>query len=304
VAADVADAFGRMDPLSESDLFDVDYWPLELAKLGRVQPRELEGHIYLVTGAASGIGRDVATDLSERGAHLVLADLDAEGLDRTASGLNDASQGEPELVVGDLCDETVVDAAVAAAIRRFGGIDGAVSNAGIAAPGALHELSAQDWRRSLEVNATSHFLLTKRLLLALRTQRIGGSIVYVASKNAFAPGADFGAYSAAKAAQVQLARMAAIEGGPHGIRSNVVNPDAIFDGSGLWSEGLRAARADAHGVAVDDLEDFYAGRNLLGAKVTGGNVAEAVAFLLGDRAARTTGCVITVDGGVVGGFPR
>ena len=135
-------------------------------------------------------------------------------------------------------------------------------------------------------------------------QGIGGSLVYVASKNAFAPGAGFGAYSVAKAGLVQLARIAALEGGSIGVRANAVNPDAVFGGSRLWSDEVRRERAEAHGVAVEELEAFYAGRSLLGREVTARDVAEAVAFLVSDRSRNTTGAVIPVDGGVPGAFPR
>ncbi len=135
-------------------------------------------------------------------------------------------------------------------------------------------------------------------------QAIGGSLVYVASKNAFAPGAGFGPYSVAKAGLVQLMRIVALEGGRHRIRANAVNPDAIFTGSKLWSDELRRERAEAHGVEPEGLEAFYASRSLLGRPVTGADVAEAVAFLVSDRSRATTGCVIPVDGGVPAAFPR
>jgi NAD(P)-dependent dehydrogenase (short-subunit alcohol dehydrogenase family) len=294
------DRFGGVSWLTDAEVHDFEYWPLELYKLTRAPPPpELAGHIVLVTGAASGIGRDIAHDLAARGAHLLLADIDADGLAGAAEGL-----GRAATVASDLTDPAVVDSAVRAAVESFGGLDAVVLNAGVASTGALESLSDEEWRRSLEINLTAHFLLTRRVLGLLREQGIGGSLVYVASKNAFAPGAGFGPYSVAKAGLVQLMRIAALEGGSLGIRSNAVNPDAIFAGSKLWSDDLRRERAEAHGVPLDEIETFYASRSLLGRAVTGEDVAEAVAFLVSDRSRSTTGAVLPVDGGVPAAFPR
>jgi NAD(P)-dependent dehydrogenase (short-subunit alcohol dehydrogenase family) len=261
------------------------------------------GRVFIVTGAASGIGRDVARHLSGLGAHLGLADVDASGLDLVAEELQ-GPQGRPVTVAGDLTDETIVDDLVSQTIWRFGGVDGAVFNVGIALPGEIRRLTTADWRRSLEVNTTSHFLLARRLLPALETQGSGGSLVFIGSKNMFSPGAGFGAYSASKAALAQLARLIAIEAGPSGIRSNIVNPDNVFEGSALWSPELRAQRAAVYGIEPEDLEAYYTQRNLMKVPITGTDVAKAVAFLLSDDASRTTACVLTVDGGVPGVFPR
>jgi rhamnulose-1-phosphate aldolase/alcohol dehydrogenase len=303
VAAAVIDAFGAAEPLSDRDLHDLEYWPLELAKLGASRGRDLDSRVYIVTGAASGIGRDIARLLAERGAHLALADRDGAGASATEQAIR-AAGGAAFAVATDVTSEFEVDALVHATIARWGGIDGIVSNAGVAVTGRIEGLSLDDWSRSMSVNATSHFLLARRVLPALIAQGIGGSLVFVASKNAFSPGDSFGAYSVAKAAEVQLARILAIEGGRSGVRANVVSPDAVFGGSHLWDDGLREQRAAAHGIAPDQLETFYASRSLLGIPVRGEDVAEAVAFCLSDRSSRTTGCVITVDGGVAAAFPR
>jgi rhamnulose-1-phosphate aldolase/alcohol dehydrogenase len=301
-AAATLDAFGSTSWLTEQDVFDFEYWPLELYKLTLAPPRpELSGSIFAVTGVASGIGRAVALDLAARGAHLVLADLDAAGLERTAAEI---PGGRAVTVAGDLTDATVVDAVVHAAIEAYGGIDGAVFNAGVASTGALAELDEAEWRRSLEINLTAHFALTKRLLPVLAEQGIGGSLVYIASKNAFAPGAGFGSYSVAKAGLVQLAKITALEGGPIGVRANIVNPDAIFGDSRLFSDDVRRQRAAAHRVEPAELEAFYASRSLLGREVKASDVAESAAFLLSDRSRATTGCTLTVDGGVAAAFPR
>ncbi|MEO5965510.1 MAG: SDR family oxidoreductase, partial [Candidatus Limnocylindrales bacterium] len=198
----------------------------------------------------------------------------------------------------------VVIETVRTAVTRFGGIDGVVINAGIGVAGALEDLELARWRLGLEVNLTSAFLMTREVMKRMRVQGLGGSLVYVASKNAFAPGAGFGGYSVTKAGMLQLMRIAALEGGPIGIRTNAVNPDAVFDNSRLWAGGLREQRAAEHGIRPEELEDFYASRNLLHRHVTTKDVANAVLFLLSEASSRTTGAVIPVDGGVAAAFPR
>jgi NAD(P)-dependent dehydrogenase (short-subunit alcohol dehydrogenase family) len=204
----------------------------------------------------------------------------------------------------DVTDETAVRAAFETAVLTYGGIDVVVSNAGIAHGAPVAAMQLEDWERSFAVNARGHFLVAREAMRVLMAQGLGGALVFVATKNVMSPGKDFAAYSAAKAAEAQLAKVLALEGAPHGVRSNIVNPDAVFQDSGLWSPDVRRERAAAQGIAVDELEDFYRRRNLLGVRILPDDVAEAVLFLASDRSAKTTGCTLTVDGGVKDAFPR
>ena len=305
VAATVVDRIGTPVGLSERETFRFDYWPMELYKLTLRPPApDLAGFIAVVTGSASGIGRGIALELAARGASLVLADLDGAGLEEAAECMRESGAPAPVLVAGDQSDESVVAETVRQAVRTFGGLDGAVINAGIGVTGTLEELTLDQWNAAMRINLASGFLMTQSCMRAMKEQGSGGSLVYVASKNAFGPGAGFGAYSVSKAGMVQLMRIAALEGGAAGIRANAINPDAVFDNSRLWDGGLREERAAAHGIAPDELEDFYAARNILKRRVTTADVAHTAAFLLSDASSRTTGAVIPVDGGVAGAFPR
>jgi NAD(P)-dependent dehydrogenase (short-subunit alcohol dehydrogenase family) len=181
---------------------------------------------------------------------------------------------------------------------------GLVSNVGAAFTGRLEELSTESWSSSLNLNLSSHFLMTRSVLQYLRAQGEGGSLVYMASKNSYSPGAGFGAYSVAKAGLVQLARLAAIEGATAGIRANIVAPDNVFEGSHLWSDEIRAMRAAEYHVEPDKLEEFYTARNLLHARIVPFDVVRAVAYFLSGWSGKTTGCVLTVDGGLPTVFPR
>ena len=301
-----AEAVDRYVSLSPEEAYKAEYWPQELYKLSLLPPeRELSRRIALITGAAHGIGQAIARRFAAEGAHLVLTDVDYEGAEALSAQLNEEhGAGWCTAVRHDVTSEAETAAAVRHAALTYGGLDILVSNAGIAATGALDELELEEWQRSLQVNATGHFLVAREAVRVIRQQAFGGSLVFIATKNVLAPGRGFGAYSAAKSAEVQLARVLAIENGAYGIRSNIVNPDAVFQGSGLWSPELRRERAAAHGIAESELEEFYRKRNLLQAFITPTDVAQAALFLAGDRSAKTTGCILTVDGGVPEAFPR
>ncbi len=301
-----ASAIGRYVSLTPKDVFDVEYWPLELYKLTLAPPeKELARRVALVTGAASGIGKAVARRLAQEGAHVVVGDVDEDGAKQVAQeivSLNGAGRG---LAVGmDVTSEASVRQAFETATIAYGGLDIVVSNAGIAVSAPIDAMTLRDWERSFAVNSTGHFLVAREALSPLRAQGLGGAFVFVATKNVMSPGKDFAAYSASKAAEAQLAKIVALEGGPYGIRANIVNPDAVFQDSRLWSEEIRRERAQAQGISPEQLEAFYRKRNILGASVLPEDVAEAVLFLASDRSAKTTGCTLTVDGGVRDAFPR
>jgi rhamnulose-1-phosphate aldolase/alcohol dehydrogenase len=301
-----ATSFGAYVSLSAQEAFDVEYWPLELYKLSQAPPeKELARRIVLVTGGASGIGRAAALRLAAEGAHVVVGDLDAAGARKVADEVVAAVGPARAIGLGmDVASEASVRAAFEEAVLAYGGLDIVVSNAGIAHSSPVDQMTLADWERSFAVNSTGHFLVAREGMRVLKAQGLGGAFVFVATKNVMSPGKDFAAYSAAKAAEAQLAKVLALEGGPHGIRSNIVNPDAVFRDSKLWSEDVRRERARAQGISVEQLEDFYRKRNILAAPILPEDVAEAVLFLASERSAKTTGCTITVDGGVKDAFPR
>jgi rhamnulose-1-phosphate aldolase/alcohol dehydrogenase len=301
-----AAAFGRYVSLSAKDAYDVEYWPLELYKLTLAPPeKELARRIALVTGGGSGIGRAIAHRLAAEGAHVAVTDVDVASATRVADEVTKAVGAGRAIGLGlDVTREDAVRAAFEETVLRWGGLDVLVSNAGIAHSASVDRMALADWERSFAVNATGHFLVAREAMRVLIRQGIGGSLVFVATKNVMSPGKDFAAYSAAKAAEAQLAKVLALEGAPHGIRSNIINPDAVFQDSKLWSEEIRRERAAAQGIGVDQIEDFYRKRNLLGARILPDDVAQAALFFASDRSAKTTGCTLTVDGGVKDAFPR
>ena len=301
-----AQSVSKYTSLTNKDAYEAEYWPMELYKLTLVPPeRELARRVALVTGGAHGIGRAITLRLAAEGAHVVVADIDQEGAQLLSEQvINKHGHGRAVACQMDVTSEQGVADAFMQIRLAYGALDIMVSNAGIAPVGAMDELALEDWQRAFDINATGHFLVARETVKLMREQAIGGSLVFMGTKNVPSPGRDFGAYSASKAAEVQLAKVLAIENGEYGLRCNVVNPDAVFQGSGLWSQEIRQQRAQAHGISVDELEDFYRQRNLLKERITADDVAEAVLFLASDRSAKTTGAMLPVDGGLRDAFPR
>jgi rhamnulose-1-phosphate aldolase/alcohol dehydrogenase len=297
-----ADAVGGFVSLSDAESFAVEYWPLELYKLSLAPtPGELQGTVALVTGAAGGIGRAVGERLAAAGACVVGFDLDAEGAAEALAPL-----GERGLAVGgDVTDEGSVARAFRAAVERFGGVDVVVSNAGVASSAAIEETTLADWERNHRILGTGYFLVAREAFRVLRAQGRGGSIVFVASKNAVVAGRNAAAYSSAKAAELHLARCLAEEGGADGIRVNTVNPDAVLQGSRIWGSAWREERAAAYGIRPDELEEHYRARTTLRVNILPDDIAEAVLhFASPHRSGKSTGNMLNVDGGVAAAYAR
>ena len=301
-----AEASGGYESLNDHDAFHAEYWPLELYKLTLLpKEKELAGKVAVITGAASGIGRACAERFAEEGAHVVVTDIDLALAHEVAESIVKKHGLRRAIALSlDVSNEDEVERAFEEAVLAYGGVDVVVSNAGISSFGKLDTLSTADWDRAFAINARGHFLVARAAMRIMKEQGTGGSIVFNASKNVTAPGKEFGAYSVSKAAEAQLCRIVALEGGEHGIRANMLNPDAIFGGSRFWSDEMRSMRAQAYGVATDELPDFYRNRTLLKVEVTADDVAEAALFLAGPRSAKTTGTMLPVDGGVKEAFPR
>ncbi|MBS1676477.1 MAG: bifunctional aldolase/short-chain dehydrogenase [Actinobacteria bacterium] len=297
-----AEALGGFTSLTTAESFAVEYWPLELYKLSLApSPGELQGQVAFVTGAAGGIGRAVVAELAAAGACVVGFDLDGEGAADAVADLGASGAA----VGGDVTSEADVAAAFAGATAAFGGVDLVVSNAGIASSAPVAETTLAEWQRNHRILVEGYFLVSRAAFGLLERQGRGGSIVFVASKNAVVAGRNAAAYSSAKAAELHLARCLAEEGGAAGIRVNTVNPDAVLQGSRIWGSDWRQERAAAYGIAPDELEEHYRRRTTLGVNVYPADIAAAVLhFASASRSGKTTGNMLNVDGGVAAAYPR
>ncbi|MEV5252538.1 bifunctional aldolase/short-chain dehydrogenase [Streptomyces werraensis] len=298
-----AEAVSTYAPIEESEKFRIEYWALEEAKLRRMPPpKPLATRVALVTGAGSGIGKAIARRLSAEGACVVVADLNGENAARVAEEL-----GGPDKAVAvtvDVTDEEQIAAAFRQAVLAFGGVDLVVNNAGISLSKPLLETSVRDWDLQHSVMARGSFLVSREAARVMTAQRLGGDIVYIASKNAVFAGPHNIAYSAAKADQAHQVRLLAAELGEHGIRVNGVNPDGVVRGSGIFAGGWGARRAAVYGVPEEKLGEFYAQRTLLKREVLPEHVANAVFALTGGDLTHTTGLHVPVDAGVPAAFLR
>lgn len=298
-----AEAISTYAPIEESEKFRIEYWALEEAKLARMpQPKSHAARVALVTGAASGIGKAIATRLAAEGACVVIADLNLESAQQVAEEL-----GGPDVaaaVQADVTDAAQIQAAVDAALLAFGGLDLVVNNAGLSISKPLLETTEKDWDLQHDVMAKGSFLVSQAAAKAMIAQDMGGDILYISSKNSVFAGPNNIAYSATKADQAHQVRLLAAELGEHGIRVNGINPDGVVRGSGIFAGGWGAKRAAVYGVPEDELGKYYAQRTLLKREVLPENVANAAAVLTSAELSHTTGLHVPVDAGVAAAFLR
>ena len=301
-----ATALGEFVSLSANESYNVEYWPLELYKL-TLAPAEAEfsRKIAFVTGGAGGIGSVTTRTLVSQGAHVVIADLNLEGAEKVAQEIN-AQYGDNRVIAVkmDVTSEEAVVAAFKATAIAFGGVDIVVNNAGLATSSPFDKTSLKEWNLNMNVLSTGYFLVAREAFIVMKKQAIGGNMVFVGSKNSVYAGKNASAYSTAKAAEIHLARCIAAEGGEFGIRVNSVLPDAILQGSAIWNSGWRNERAAAYGIAPDQLEEYYRKRTTLLVNIFPQDIADAITYFASSKSEKTTGCMLTVDGGVPAAFTR
>jgi rhamnulose-1-phosphate aldolase/alcohol dehydrogenase len=281
----LAERVGTFEALPEEDLFDMEYWSLEQAKLGKSSPKPLAGQVAVITGGGGAIGAATAKLFAENGAEVAILDIESGAADAVAAEIG----GHALALACDVTEPDAIKTAFAQVCETFGGIDILVSNAGAAWQGEIATLDDSVLRKSFELNFFAHQNLAQAAVQIMRRQKTGGSLLFNASKQAINPGENFGAYGLPKAATLFLSRQYALEYGKHGIRSNAVNADRIK--SGLLTEDMIVERSKARGLST---EEYLAG-NLLGREVRAKDVAQA--FLHHAVSPRTTGDVTTVDGG-------
>ncbi|PZX05990.1 bifunctional rhamnulose-1-phosphate aldolase/short-chain dehydrogenase [Celeribacter halophilus] len=301
-----ASAVSEYCGLPEQEAFDIEYWLLEEAKLQRMpKPKSLAGRVALVTGGAGGIGAATAARYLQEGACVMLADINETALDEVRTGF--AQQFGADVVrsvVMNVTDEDAVASAYAYTSVEFGGVDILVSNAGIASSAPVEETTLELWNKNMDILSTGYFLVSREAFKVMRTQGIGGSIVFVASKNGLAASPNASAYCTAKASEIHLARCLALEGAEAGIRVNVVNPDAVLRGSKIWEGEWLEQRAGTYGTDKDGLEEMYRQRSMLKRSVLPEDIAEAAYFFASEQSSKSTGNIVNVDAGNVQAFTR
>ncbi|WP_301107876.1 bifunctional aldolase/short-chain dehydrogenase [Sporosarcina sp.] len=301
-----SDAIGGFISLNAEESFRIEYWPLELYKLS-LAPKEgdFSRKVCFVTGGAGGIGSETCRLFASQGGHVVIADLNMEGAEKVADEINEQyGAGRAIAVKMNVTVEEEILQAYKEVIITYGGVDVLVNNAGLATSSPFEETTLSEWNLNMEVLGTGYFLVSREAFKIMKAQQVGGSMVFIGSKNSIYAGKNASAYSSVKALEAHLARCIAAEGGDYGIRVNSVLPDAVLQGSAIWGSKWREERAAAYNIDPDELEDHYKQRTVLKVNIYPRDIAEAIAFFTSSKSLKTTGCMLTVDGGVAAAFTR
>ena len=301
-----SDAIGGFISLNAEESFKIEYWPLELYKLS-LAPKEGEfsRKVCFVTGGAGGIGSETCRLFASGGGHVVIADLNIEGAEKVANEINEQyGEGRALAVKMNVTVEEEILQAYKKVNLMYGGVDVLVNNAGLATSSTFEDTTLSEWNLNIEVLGTGYFLVSREAFKIMKAQNVGGSMVFIGSKNSIYAGKNAAAYSSVKALEAHLARCIAAEGGDYGIRVNSVLPDAVLQGSAIWGSKWREERAAAYNIHPDELENHYKERTVLKVNIFPRDIAEAIAFFTSSRSLKTTGCMLTVDGGVAAAFTR
>jgi len=301
-----AEAVSEYTSLPRQEAFDIEYWLLEEAKLQRLpKPKPLSGRVALVTGSAGGIGKAIAKKFAEEGACVVLNDINEERLEEAKTEF--VKQFGKDLVAATLLDVTdagSIEKAIENTCLAFGGVDIVVNNAGISLSKSLLEHTEADWDKVYDILVKGQFLVSRVAVEVMKKQGFGGDIVSIVSKNAVVAGPNNAAYGSAKSAQAHMTRLLAAELGADKIRVNMVNPDAVIQGSNIWAGGWAEGRAKAYGITVEELPAYYARRTLLNEIILPEDIANAAFAFVSGLLNKSTGNALNVDGGVAMGFLR
>ncbi len=301
-----AEAVSEYTSLPRQEAFNIEYWLLEEAKLQRLpKPKPLSGRVALITGSAGGIGKAIAKKFAEEGACVILNDINQERLDEAKTDF--IKQFGKDAVATTLLDVTntrSIEDAIENTCLAFGGVDIVVNNAGISLSKSLLDHTVADWDKVYDILVKGQFLVSREAVEVMKKQGFGGDIVNIVSKNAVISGPNNAAYGSAKSAQAHLTRLLASELGADKIRVNMVNPDAVIQGSNIWAGGWAEGRAKAYGVTVEELPAYYAKRTLLNEIILPEDIANAAFAFVGGLLNKSTGNALNVDGGVAMGFLR
>ena len=301
-----AEGISKYTGLTEKEAFRIEYWDLEEAKLKRMPPeKELAGKVALITGAAGGIGSATASKFLSEGCCVILTDIDTLALEaKKEEFIKKFGKDVVHSITMNVTSEKEVKKAVSSSINTFGGIDILVANAGFSSAALFENTSSKLWDKNMDILSKGSFLISREVYQKMIEQNNGGSIIFIASKNSLNASKGASAYSVAKSSLLHLSRSIALEGDNYKIRSNVINPDAVIQGSKIWQGEWKKQRAASNKISINNVEDFYKNRSLLKVSILPQDIAEGIYFFASSKSQKSTGNIINIDGGNITSFTR